>query len=321
MSSDDYQNKYTDFIQAINTIRFFMAVTSLEVSEFPKNLPSKSRRQIKRATDELLRNIDGSIKQARANGKTVTVVRTDTTLKDPVSNEIGSTWANLLATIISTHKAAGGSAESLSITISQNLTESANAQALVMTFAHLDAFIADTVRAACKTRPELLRSERKIEWATALEFDGKADLIEHLIERYTYEFGMSNISQKIALFRKQMGLKIPTEHIDIQRLESAEQIRHIIVHNGSRVSQEFVERTKRKDARIGERVAVSIEFVRQTIEEVTSLATTIFLEMSEKFFDAHELKLLAAAFSDAEQESKLLDSDKKITVQLTYHKA
>src|SRR5205807_7395206 len=100
-----------------------------------------------------------------------------------------------------------------------------SSQALIMVFAFVEAFLADTLRLICSVRPEILKTEKKIEWSTALEFDKKEDLIAHLRERYVYDFGWLSLDERVKHLRGKLGLEINTPTSDLKLLLWWENVR------------------------------------------------------------------------------------------------
>jgi hypothetical protein len=164
-------------------------------------------------------------------------------------------------------------------------------QQLVMVLAHLDAFMADSLRAICRVRPEVLMSEKKLEWSTLISCGGWDELLAHLIEQYVFEFGWRSIYKRVQFLKEQLGLVIDFPESDIELLEEAENIRNIIVHNGGRVSQEYIARTGRDDLRIGDFVPVTLEYVDEVSMAASTLAGELFVEVSRKFFGIEESEI------------------------------
>jgi len=121
--------------------------------------------------------------------------------------------------------------------------EQVYAQQLVMTFAHLDAFIADSVRAICQACPDVLKSSRKIDWETVLSTRNWGTLFQMLVDRYIHQFGFQSVVERIDKMRSAFGLDIELAERIRRVLEVGEMIRNLFVHNGGRVSQDFIDRT------------------------------------------------------------------------------
>ena len=116
-------------------------------------------------------------------------------------------------------------------------------QQLVMTFAHLDAFIADSVRAICQACPDVLKSSRKVDWATIVSIGNWEGLFQTLVDTYVYQFGFQSVVGRIDKMRSQFGLELDLDERLMRALEVGEMIRNLFVHNGGRVNQDFIDRT------------------------------------------------------------------------------
>ena len=157
-------------------------------------------------------------------------------------------------------------------------------QALVMYFAHLDAFLADTLRMLCQVNPQILSTGKKIAWETIMALGGWDELIDHLTEQYAFEFGWGTVRQRVESFEGRLGLAIGLSESELQSLSEAENLRHIVIHNGGRVSEEFVARTGRTDLAPGTIVRVTLEYVEGVLDLSRLLANRVFRAVSAKFF-------------------------------------
>ena len=59
-----------------------------------------------------------------------------------------------------------------------------------MSYACLNAFIADSVRAICLRRPAVLKSDKKVEWSTLIELGNWNDIFTYLVETYVFKIRM-----------------------------------------------------------------------------------------------------------------------------------
>ena len=164
------------------------------------------------------------------------------------------------------------------------------AQELVMLFAHLEAFMADSLRTICYARPDVLKGNKMIDWNTILSCGGWDELLDHLIERYVYEIGWESIQKRVNLLNQKFGLKIKFPETELKLIEEAEQIRHILVHNGGRINKKFITMTGRDDLVIDEPIKVKPKYVHQISIAMLALTSEIFRNVSEKFFGIKEPK-------------------------------
>ena len=91
-------------------------------------------------------------------------------------------------------------------------------QELIMACAHLEAFLSDSLRVICRVRPEILKSNKKIDWSTIIDSGNWDKIIEFLIENYIYEFGWKTLKDKIKFLKEKIGLNPHSAHIDISHI-------------------------------------------------------------------------------------------------------
>lgn len=114
-----------------------------------------------------------------------------------------------------------------------------------------------------------------------------------MADDYAFQIGVKgNLKEKVqALGKHGIEPGIPTQDLDI--LTEAEQIRHLILHNGGKVSTEFLRRTKRTDVKLGEDLPLPIEYTLPCFGAGTNLVAAIYTATALKYFD----------HSDTERES------------------
>ncbi len=127
-------------------------------------------------------------------------------------------------------------------------------QAIVMLFAHLDAFLADSIRAICRRRPEVLKSDKQIDWAEIIACGSWEAVLRRLVEEYVFTFGWPEIKKRVEHLKERIGLEFEVSEGDQQEIRRMELIRDLIVHNGGQVSQEYLNRSGRTDVAVGDRI-------------------------------------------------------------------
>ena len=160
-----------------------------------------------------------------------------------------------------------------------------NSQALVMLFAHLDAFMADRMRSICRVRPEVLKCDKKMEWSDIVSSGSWDKLMDQMIEEYVYTFGWRSVKKRIDFLNKQIGLAIDFSDSDSTLIEDFENIRNVIIHNGGKVSQEYIDRSGRADLSIGSPIPVALEDVRKVFKATGGLGQAIFKAIAKKFYN------------------------------------
>jgi len=122
------------------------------------------------------------------------------------------------------------------------------AQELVMHLAHLDGFLADSLRAMCAARAELLCREEKVSWEEVVKAGSYETLLRLLVEEYVLRIRLAIRARQGLLLESVHGLIIPTEADLLATIGQAEAVRHLVVYNASRVSHEYIKRSGKRGA-------------------------------------------------------------------------
>lgn len=157
-------------------------------------------------------------------------------------------------------------------------------QQLIMIFAHLDSFIADSVRVICEALPDVLKSrDRKLEWERIINCGSWDELLEHLIEEYVARSDRGPVLDRIDNMKRTFGLDLRVDNRALGTLEVAENVRHAFVHSGGRADSSFLNRCKVEDMVPG----TPINFRSATIDDVNRSAllagTAIYGSVCTKF--------------------------------------
>ena len=268
---------------ATSQVNILTLVSRETLKDFPANLPHELREPLQQAMLELstaLKEAAIAVKEGKSFKREVRRPTDDTTA------ELFISVINLYASQVSTNDSEG-----LNERFERGFERLLSSQGIIMTFAYLEAFMSDTIRSICTVRPDVLKSEKKIEWSTALTFDKKDDLIRYLIERYVFEFGWLTLSKRIEHLRKEVGIQLVIQEDEINLLQMAENIRHVAIHNGGKVSPEFIERTARNDLIVGDLVPITLEDVAEISQAAILLASDLFRAVAKKFYDIQESDL------------------------------
>jgi hypothetical protein len=166
------------------------------------------------------------------------------------------------------------------------------AQQLVMLFAQIDAFLALTVRAICIAKPDVLKKERKqISWQRVMEANSIDELKGELIEHFIYDMGREGeLTLRLESLRQQFGLTLDTSRAHVPDIQLLERVRDITVHNGGRVSQQFIKRTGQK-VPVGGSYPVKDSDVLKLFLFAKRLCGSLYVEVSKKFFDKQDTQI------------------------------
>lgn len=167
-------------------------------------------------------------------------------------------------------------------------------QQLVMIFAYFDAFFSDSVIAICNLRPEVLqRKKKQISWKEALDQDNIGNIQQYLTEIYVHELCFNNIPKRLQILKKDISLELNIPPSDLEFIQYAELIRHLIVHTGGRVTPEFLKRARHydKELKIGDFVKIDSNFLSKVSSCILLLCSDLFYKVSNKFYGISEKEL------------------------------
>lgn len=162
---------------------------------------------------------------------------------------------------------------------------------LVMAFAFIDAFLADSLRAICQTCPRVLCSNKEVDTATIISCGGWKELIEHLTEQYVFEFGWSSVVKRLEALKDKHGVVIQCSESDLELLKEAEEIRNVIVHNGGRASRKYIANTQQTSLQVGEPVPITSEYLDRVFSIMKHVVYEVYVAISRKFFSVEDSEL------------------------------
>jgi len=277
-----YRKTYYNYELSVSQTRILTLVAGEVVKEFPNRLPQDLRGPLLRRMKELTR----AFLATKAEARRERVVLDEDDMRG--GSDRGGIKSNLFEPALRMMIALGMlKAFSQGVDFEKLLCS----QELVMLFTHLNAFMADSLRAICRVRPEVLGSGKQIDWATALSFRGKKELRNYLTERYVFDFGWESVPKRLEFLRGKLGLAIECPGSDLELIEEAENIRNVVVHNGGRVDQEYIAKTGQNDLVIGDLVSVTPKYVEQVSDATRMIVSELFVQVSKKFFHVADSKI------------------------------
>jgi hypothetical protein len=271
MAWDSYRLRYIDAKKAISQSRITSLAANEALKDFPKNVSPNQHKEVKEWFTNIIEIVERTDQESLGSRN-----------HQLTSNKIESyrhveNINDCVFHLLVLHALGGKGVEHLefgSLLI---------AQELVILLAHVDAFLSDSIRAMCKAKPNILISDKKISWGDVIKAGNWDDLLSYLTEEYSYILGWKSISEWINYISERHGIKISLPE-PIQRLSEAEQLRHIIIHNGGRVSQEYLNKTEKTDVELGEVITISQDYNKQVAEDALLLLSNIYFSVSKKIF-------------------------------------
>jgi hypothetical protein len=189
MEWQKYQKRYSQFVLSISQIRILRLVVAEIFQDFPNRLPQKSQISIKKIADMLSQLAEILPEKYPDNLKEYpNEVNINSFIDSSPYKSFADIYENpLYYPVINLV----GAQASLGITQSEIDYERLIChQELTMIFAHLEAFMADTIRGICKIRPGVLKKKNRS------------------IENYIYHFGMSEMPKRFEQFQKDLEIRL-----------------------------------------------------------------------------------------------------------------
>ena len=281
------QRVYDDVVAALRQTHSAAMVAAAVLSNFPRDLPERIKKPFDAALTQLSDTIHEQQKQIADDRKEA---------EDPAeidrrlySAEIQLPEDPVVASLLFLALTTASTIPPQPFDFGRVLFE----QDLVSTCAHLDGFLTDMVKLICEREPRILLRRKHVASSTILEAGSWERLIGAMIDEYAFELGWKTISDRIKHMSSDIGLELnedTTRHVEV--LEQAYQYRHLIVHSGGRVTREFLARTTRTDATLGQRIRIGWKYAEAIHGSALSLCGDIFVAVAGKFFDASDADLV-----------------------------
>jgi hypothetical protein len=233
MDFDAYLAEYKDFMISLFQVECISGAAVATLSDFPGGLPPSMSELYGRAMDWLA-DPERDRKQSLVDILGTAGSFTEARVVSP---------AIMLVTFAVSRGAAPGDIDFPYVV---------HAQEHVMYFAHLDAFLAGTVRCICMRRPEVMKSSKKLTWEQVIEAGAWDALLQSLVERYVFEFGWPPVAERLAILQRDLGLSLTLPQEELEILRQGEELRNLIVHNGGRLSQAYVDARPEQGLVVGE---------------------------------------------------------------------
>ena len=166
-------------------------------------------------------------------------------------------------------------------------------QRLSLVFAHFDAFVGDTFRSIIRQKPGILRKEKSLKWTEILDFGNWDRLISEMTETLVYDLGWKDIEGKLSFFAEKFGMEIEIDCDDRALLSAGERLRHLIIHNGGKVSAEHIRRTGDSTQKIGDSAEIDPKRVDDITMVLRKAASDLFKAVSKTFYDKEPSDLTA----------------------------
>jgi hypothetical protein len=285
MEFSSFKRQLLDATSRLQEIQIVAAVAGSVLSDFPNNLPDTMRSQLLRTMEEFAESCRRTFETRATHTGASKTGRVDVHIDDD------SIASPVLAMYFANH--ARGS-------LKPDFSTILFVQCLVTALAQVDGFLNDCVRAACRQDSRLLRRNKQLRWEEIIEAGSWENLLEQMIDNLSFEFGWKDIAGRIQFLDREFGLSIEVDDKSIGTLDAAYQVRNVMVHNGGRVSAEYLRRTRRRDVTVGEALILTEAFTREAVLASEVMCVHAFLATAIKFFDRSEIDINGITFRSLE---------------------
>lgn len=159
-------------------------------------------------------------------------------------------------------------------------------QDLVNYLAYLEAVMQDLQRCIYKNNPTLLPEEKEIKLKDIVNKSTMDEMLNYLIEKQLEKSGYDKITNQIErLNNKPFLLKISIKKNEINELNTFIAIRNLILHNGSRITNEYLELDKKSKYKIGDVICLERKKINELFLYVEKVAVEIFASICKEFYN------------------------------------
>lgn len=277
MDLETFKIHYHDFTIGISQTELVSLISDEILSDFPKNLPKDNKENI----ENFLTGICASI--LREEGYEIN----DSQGIPIKAKEVKD--SPLLYPTLKLFLSSGAKREYKGIKF--DFSFFLLSQELVMLFSYLDAFLLNCLRAIAESDEKILKRDKKITWKEIITARSREEIVENIIEKYCYEFGWQNFRNKIDILKKEHRLEVSTPDDVIDSICEGEGLRHLVVHNGSRINRDFLNKNPFYEGEIGDQIIINKDYLNNLSGELLSLGGDIFISIAQKYYDAEEKDL------------------------------
>lgn len=270
MSFEQYRSKYLQFLISVHQAELITLAAGGALESFPANLPTR----LKEGLSDAMTAVGEALAAAAKNDPSPGEAAISLHVSCPSSPAFGPLMGLYSLTIQD-----GRRPDEL------NFQKTLYRQQLVMLVAHTEAFFGDSIRAVCLAAPNTIESQKKqISWLEALSYLDREALRAALVESFVSDM-TRNKGVKSFLFNveKELKIDVAVEDETVDVLSTAEQARHIIVHNGGRIDARFLEKTKIQQP-VGDEFNVSAELLNDVARASMVIAQAVFGAVASKHF-------------------------------------
>jgi hypothetical protein len=278
MNLKTFKRHYHDFTIGISQTQIVSLISDEVLSDFPKNLPNETKENLVNLLTDLSSSVllHQGYEIKAPDGRPIKAGEKVEEFEDSL----------LFMPTLKLYLSSGAKSEQKKFDI--DFSFFILTQELVMLFSYLDAFLLNCLRAIAKREEKILKRDKTITWKEVITARSREEIVENIIEEYCYEFGWKNIRNKIETFKNEHGLEVSTSDDVIESICEGANLRHLVVHNGARINQDFLNKNSSYEGRIGDQISINKDYLENLSGEIFALGGDVFISTARKYYDAEE---------------------------------
>ncbi len=144
-------------------------------------------------------------------------------------------------------------------------------------------YLSEILRRVFVHKPETLRTAEQVSVREVLEAGEMNEFIKRIAEKKVIELGYESLEGIMKYLNERLGLDLDTQTKEFRAAKEYIEVRHIIAHNGGRVSELLLRRTGRIDLNVNDFFPLTAEYVSNGSSALRELARVIDTKIVSHF--------------------------------------
>ncbi|WP_153800115.1 hypothetical protein [Foetidibacter luteolus] len=137
-------------------------------------------------------------------------------------------------------------------------------QDLINYLAHLEAVMQDIQRFIFTNKPELLPEEKEVKWKEISDKKSVTEILDFIINKQLEKSGYDKLTYQIErLNNKPFLFKISIKKKELEKLDLLIAIRNLILHNGNRISNDYLTLNPTSSFKVGEQLVLTRDEINE----------------------------------------------------------
>ncbi|MUH35384.1 hypothetical protein D9O36_05995 [Zobellia amurskyensis] len=163
---------------------------------------------------------------------------------------------------------------------------------LISYVAYLEALFQDVNRIIYKENPNYISGEKQISWNDILDKENYQEIVDFVIEKQLEKSGYDKLSKQIERLNNEPYLfKILIKKEKIKELELLVATRNLIIHNGNKITAEYLALCDNSTLNIGDKLMLSRDNLNDVHILIQKIAYETYASVGHKLFGIDKIEL------------------------------